>query len=82
MEWRDNMKILLILIMIMAAFMILTYFIAAITCKHKMLIAFRVTMLILILLLLITWITSMVLKQPFHILLGLAILFITLYIFS
>lgn len=76
------MKILLILIMVMAALMILTYFIAAITRKHKMLIAFRITMLILILLILITWITSMILKQPFHLLLGLAIIFIIMYIYS
>ena len=76
------MKILLILIMVMAAIMIITYLIAAITRKHKLLIAFRVSMLILILLILITWITSMILKQPFHILLGLAIIFIVMYIYS
>lgn len=76
------MKILLILIMIMAAIMIITYFIAAFTRKHKLLIAFRVAMLILILLILITWIVSMILKQPFHILLGLAIIFIIMYIYS
>lgn len=76
------MKILLILIMVMAALMILTYFIAAITKTHRMLIAFRITMLILILLITITWITSMVLQQPFHILLGLAIIFIIMYYYS
>ncbi len=76
------MKILLILIMIMAAIMIVTYFIAAISRKHKLLIAFRVTMLILILLILITWIVSIILKQPFHILLGLAIIFIIMYAYS
>ena len=76
------MKVLLILIMIMAAIMIVMYFLAAITRKGKALIAFRYTMLILIILILITWIVSMVLHQPFHILLGLAIIFIIMYIYS
>lgn len=76
------MKVLIILIMIMAAIMIFTYVIAAISRKQNMLIAFRITMLILILLLIVTWIVSMVLKQPFHILLGLAIIFIVMYIYS
>jgi len=76
------MKVLLVLIMIMAALMIFTYFIAALTKTHKTLIAFRITMLLLILLLIITWITSLILKQPFHLLLGLAIIFIIMYIYS
>lgn len=76
------MKILLILIMVMAAIMITVYFIAALTRKSKILILFRITMLILIALLLITWIVSIILGQHFILLLGLAILFIVLYVFS
>lgn len=76
------MKFLLILIMCIAALMILTYFIAAITKNHKFLIAFRIIMLLVILLLFVTWIVSIILQQPFHILLGFAIFFIILYIFS
>ena len=76
------MKILLILIMGVAAIMISTYFIAVLTRKSKMLILFRITMLILIALLLITWFVSIILGQHLFLLLGLAILFIILYAFS
>ncbi|MBQ9983434.1 MAG: hypothetical protein IJP29_02480 [Lachnospiraceae bacterium] len=76
------MKILLILIMVAALVMIITYFIAFTSQKRDRLIPFRISMLVLILLIIITWIVSMVLHQPFHILLGLAVIFILLYIYS
>lgn len=76
------MKYLLIFIMAIAAIMILLYFIALFTKSNRVLIAFRIAMLFLIILLIISWITSIVLKQHFILLLGLAILFIIMYIFS
>lgn len=76
------MRILLILIMVAAAIMITTYFIMLFTRQSKMLIAFRIAMLCLIALLIISWITSIVLKQHFPLLLLLAIVFIIMYIFS
>lgn len=76
------MKILLILIMAMGAIMIITYFAALITHSNKVLIAFRVIMLLLIFLLLIGWIISLILGQHQILLLVLAVVFILLYIFS
>lgn len=76
------MNILLYLIMALAAIMIILYIIAFITKSSRMLIAFRLSMLVLIATLGITFIISLCLKQPFYLLLGLAILFIVLYIFT
>lgn len=76
------MKILLILIMVNAAIMLITYFTALFKNSTKLLLLFRYTMLTLILLLCGTWVTSLVLGQPFHMLLGLIVIFIILYAFS
>lgn len=76
------MKFLLFFIIVMAFIMLTIYFIALITQSSKLLILFRITMLIVIGLLLISWIVSIILKQPFHLLLGLAVIFILLYVFS
>lgn len=76
------MKYFLILIMVMAAIMIIAYFIALFTKKHKWLIYFRITMLLLIAFLLVAWIASIILGQHLILLLGLAIIFIVMYAFS
>lgn len=77
-----HMKFLLGLILLAAFAMIVCYIIALITQKNKFLIYFRIALLVLITLLLITWITSILLKQHFLLLLILAIIFILLYVFS
>ncbi len=76
------MKFLLILIMVIGAIMLALYFIALYTGSNRMLIAFRIAMLVLIVTLIIAWIVSIILGQQFILLLGLALLFIMMYALS
>ncbi len=76
------MNFLLILIMVIGAIMLVLYFIALYTGSNRMLIAFRIAMLVLIVTLIIAWIVSIVLGQQFILLLGLALLFIVMYALS
>lgn len=76
------MQILLIIIMAIAAVMLILYFIALLTKDSRVLIAFRVTMLILIATLLISWIVSLITGQHLHLLLVMAAIFIVMYILS
>ncbi len=76
------MKFLLILIMVIGAIMLALYFIALYTGSNRMLIAFRIAMLVLIVTLIIAWIVSIILEQQFILLLGLALLFIVMYALS
>ncbi len=76
------MKFLLILIMVIGAIMLALYFIALYTGSNRMLIAFRIAMLVLIVTLIIAWIVSIILGQQFILLLGLALLFIVMYALS
>lgn len=76
------MKFLLILIMVIGAIMLLLYFMALYLDNNRLMILFRITMLILIITLLVSWIVSIVLGQQFILLLGLALLFIGMYALS
>lgn len=76
------MKFLLILIMVIGAIMLALYFMALYTGSNRILIAFRIAMLVLIITLIIAWIVSIVLGQHFILLLGLALLFIVMYALS
>lgn len=76
------MKFLLILIMVIGAIMLMFYFMALFLDNTRMLILFRIAMLILIVALVISWIVSILAGQQFILLLGLAILFILLYVYS
>ena len=78
----DIMKFLLILIMVIGAIMLLLYFMALYLDNNKLMSLFRITMLILIMTLLVSWIVSIVLGQQFILLLGLALLFIGMYALS
>jgi hypothetical protein len=68
--------------MVIAAIMLTTYFLAFYTKKSNLLIAFRASMLLLIISLVVTWVVSMILGQSQLLFLGLAVLFILLYIYS
>lgn len=76
------MKLLLFIIMGIAAVMLLLYCMALFLNNKRLLVLFRIAMLILILTLIISWIVSIVLGQHFILLLGLALIFIALYINS
>ena len=77
-----NMKYLLILTMLIAAAMLITYFIAAYTENYKIHLTFRVLMLLVILLLFVMIILSIVKQLPFYPLLALLIIFLVLFKYS
>ena len=76
------MKLFLIFIMLISAIMTIFYFLALFTKQHRFLIYFRIAMLALILILIISWIISILLKLNFTLLLIFAVVFIILYALS
>ena len=76
------MKYLLILTMLVAAAMLITYFIAAYTENYKIHLTFRVLMLLVILLLFIMLILCIIKQLPFYPLLALLLIFLILFKYS